>query len=222
MPVTFFDVDHTLVKGSTAFHCAPVLRREKVLNNRLMIRIAWAHLRHHLGLLDFEKVYAEGVLPFVGMAIEDAEPVLRECWEKHVRPRLYREALDTIVTRREAGDRVVLLSASTWYLLRMFSEAMPIDDVIAFRQHVRDGILINDYDRPVCYGPNKLILARTWCKNHGESLDNATFYTDSSSDLALLRVVGNPRPVNPDPRLRWEARCQGWPVLRFRETIGTV
>jgi len=65
--VAFFDVDHTLVRGSTAFHCARVLRREGVISDGLVVRMAWAHVRHHLGLLNFEEVYARGVVPFVGL-----------------------------------------------------------------------------------------------------------------------------------------------------------
>jgi ribosome-binding factor A len=46
-------------------------------------------------------------------------------------------------------------------------------------------------------------------------LDEAIFYTDSYTDLPLLLAVAEPVVVNPDPRLRREARLRGWPVLRW-------
>jgi phosphoserine phosphatase len=35
------------------------------------------------------------------------------------------------------------------------------------------------------------------------------------SDLPLLTAAGRPAAVNPDRRLRREARMCGWPVLTF-------
>lgn len=220
MTIAFFDVDHTLVQGSTAFLCAPVLWREGVLGPVMMARVAWAHLRHFIGGLDYEAVYARGVLPFVGMPLETARAQIRECFEERIKPRVYREGLRFMEQHRAAGHRVVLLSASTVYLLELFREIAPVDDVIAFRQHARDGVLVNDYDRPVCYGPNKLVLARRYAEQHGADLGDCVFYSDSGSDRPLLRAVGHPFAVNPDPVLWAEATRRGWPILRFRQTLG--
>jgi hypothetical protein len=38
-------------------------------------------------------------------------------------------------------------------------------------------------------------------------------YSDSESDLPMLRVVGHPVVVNPDPDLRRIAAEEGWEVL---------
>ena len=39
------------------------------------------------------------------------------------------------------------------------------------------------------------------------------FYSDSASDLPLLRAVSNPVAVHPDERLRAHALACGWPIL---------
>ena len=44
-------------------------------------------------------------------------------------------------------------------------------------------------------------------------------YSDSVSDLPMLRAVGNPVVVNPDPPLAEIARDEGWQTLRF-ERLG--
>jgi phosphoserine phosphatase len=41
----------------------------------------------------------------------------------------------------------------------------------------------------------------------------ATFYTDSLNDLALLERVTYPVATNPDERLRSLADQRGWPIL---------
>jgi HAD superfamily hydrolase (TIGR01490 family) len=220
--IAFFDVDHTLVHGSTAFLCAGILRREGVLTRLDMVRIAWAHLRHHLGVLDFERVYAMGVKPFVGTSFERGRSLLDEGFRDHVRPNIYREGIDRMEAHRRAGDRVVLLSASSAWLLERFSEVTPIDGLVAFRQHVKDGLFVNDWDRPIPYGANKRILAEAYAAREGVALAACAFYSDSTSDQPLLEVVGRPVAVNPDPRLRWTARRRGWPVEDWTRTLGNV
>lgn len=218
--IAFFDVDHTLVRGSTAFLCAPVLRREGILTATDMVRVAWAHLRHHLGVLDYERVYAMGVRPFVGTSFDRGRVLLDEAFRDFVRPRIHVEGLRRMQAHREAGEPVVLLSASSVFLLERFADVAPIDAVLAFRQHVRDGRFIDGWDRPIPYGANKLTLARAWADAQGVPLSACAFYSDSTSDRPLLAAVGRPFVVNPDPRLRRVAKRMGWPVLAWRRTLG--
>jgi phosphoserine phosphatase len=70
---------------------------------------------------------------------------------------------------------------------------------------------------PFCYGPGKVQRAERWAAEHGVELEQSYFYTDSLSDLPMLERVGQPRIVNPDPRLRREANRRGWPILDWRK-----
>jgi len=54
---------------------------------------------------------------------------------------------------------------------------------------------------------------------HGIDLDASYAYSDSLSDLPMLRAVGNPVVVNPDPPLVELARQEGWQAMRF-ERLG--
>jgi phosphoserine phosphatase len=46
-------------------------------------------------------------------------------------------------------------------------------------------------------------------------LKEASFYSDSINDLALLSMVRRPVVVDPDPRLEATARRKGWTVLHL-------
>ena len=50
----------------------------------------------------------------------------------------------------------------------------------------------------------------------GLDVDASYFYTDSYTDLPMLKKVLHPRVVNPDPRLRRYARKQNWPILEWK------
>ncbi|MEO1336693.1 MAG: haloacid dehalogenase-like hydrolase, partial [Myxococcota bacterium] len=66
---------------------------------------------------------------------------------------------------------------------------------------------------PMCFGRGKLELGRAYLESHDERLNDATFYTDSMSDLPMMEAVGHPVAVNPDPRLRRTAKDRGWPIV---------
>ena len=54
---------------------------------------------------------------------------------------------------------------------------------------------------------------------HGIDLAASYAYSDSLSDLPMLRAVGHPVVVNPDPPLAEIAREEGWQTMRF-ERLG--
>ena len=52
-------------------------------------------------------------------------------------------------------------------------------------------------------------------EREGIDLAESYAYSDSESDLPMLRAVGHPVAVNPDAELRRVAREEGWRVMRF-------
>jgi hypothetical protein len=53
--------------------------------------------------------------------------------------------------------------------------------------------------------------------DHQIDLPESWAYSDSASDLPMLRAVGNPVVVNPDPELAKIAANQGWRVMRIEQ-----
>jgi hypothetical protein len=52
---------------------------------------------------------------------------------------------------------------------------------------------------------------------HDIDMDASYAYSDSASDLPMLRSVGNAVVVNPDAELLEIARQEGWRVMRFEK-----
>ena len=77
---------------------------------------------------------------------------------------------------------------------------------------------MNHHADHVCYGEGKVKHAIAYAQKRGVSLDDCSFYTDSTADLAMLKAVGQPVVVNPDPRLMREAKAQGWEIVDWGET----
>ena len=66
------------------------------------------------------------------------------------------------------------------------------------------------------YGEAKAARVRELAAERGYRLQDCYAYSDSATDLPLLKTVGHPHAVNPDRTLRRIARQLGWPVLEFR------
>ena len=71
-------------------------------------------------------------------------------------------------------------------------------------------------------GPSSTGRARSrrcerFAAEHDIDLDASYAYSDSASDLPMLRAVGHPVAVNPDPELAAIAAQEGWQVMRFEK-----
>src|SRR5436305_5351749 len=64
-----------------------------------------------------------------------------------------------------------------------------------------------------------MLSRRQLAQREGIDLAASYAYSDSASDLPMLRAVGHPVAVNPDRELLEVARREGWQVLRF-ERLG--
>ena len=56
----------------------------------------------------------------------------------------------------------------------------------------------------------------------GLDLSQCYAYSDSASDLPMLRAVGHPVAVNPDGKLERHARANGWPIVIFSQRTKAV
>ena len=82
-----------------------------------------------------------------------------------------------------------------------------------------DGRFTGRLDGPFVYGPGKVEAMQRFAELHGIDLESSYAYSDSLSDLPMLRAVGSPVAVNPDPPLAEIAKAEGWQIMRF-ERLG--
>ena len=68
---------------------------------------------------------------------------------------------------------------------------------------------------PFTYREGKAQAIREVAEREGIDLAASWAYSDSESDLPMLRAVGHPVAVNPDAELRRVAREEGWEVMHF-------
>jgi putative phosphoserine phosphatase/1-acylglycerol-3-phosphate O-acyltransferase len=137
----------------------------------------------------------------------------RQWYEREVRAYLQPAMAATVEAHRRAGHVPAILTSATRYLAEPLARELGIEHLIVTQLVVRDGLFTGEMVDPVCYGDGKVHWAERWAARHDVDLRQSYFYTDSITDVPVLERVGEPRVVNPDPRLRREAARRGWPVF---------
>ena len=210
-----FDLDRTLLPGSSLSLFGRALHRAGMVGSRQMVgylaREAF-FLRRGQGVSGAHRLLAALL---ADVADREAAPLLDVA--EGLGDEIARTALPgarwLLDRHLAAGDFCVIASASPQPLVDAAARALGAQRAVGTRAEVCDERFTGRLEGPFCHGRGK--LARLWVEVGPADLSRATAYSDSMSDLPLLTAAGRPVAVNPDRRLRREARTQGWPVLSF-------
>lgn len=206
-----FDMDRTLVPVNTGTLYMKWRFARREARKRDVLRFASWMAQYALGTIDAQRVSERALATLAGTPEAKFAEECAEWAEREVAPLISDGARREVERRKRAGDVVAILSASTRYAIAPIARRLGIDHVLCSELYVGpDGCFTGEAD--VCYGAQKLRRAKAWAREQDVSLEHSSFYTDSVSDLPVLLHVGEPRIINPDPRLRFRALLNGWPT----------
>ncbi len=126
-------------------------------------------------------------------------------------------ALDLIAKHRDAGDEILMVTATNEFVTEPIAKLFGIEHLIAVQLEIgEDGWYTGRSRGTPSYQEGKVERVRQWLAERGKTWDDvshSTFYSDSMNDLPLLEHVHEPVATNPDPRLRALAIERGWRVI---------
>jgi HAD superfamily hydrolase (TIGR01490 family) len=135
-----------------------------------------------------------------------------------VQPAIRPEALALLQKHRDAGDRLVIVTATNEFVTRPIAQALGVEELIAV-ELARDasGWFTGDILGTPSMREGKVVRLQQWLQAQGLDWDavHTTFYSDSRNDLPLLEKVSQPVATNPDDTLRRVAQEKGWPILEL-------
>lgn len=208
--------------GSSGFHWARAGARAGLIPRRQLYADAWANLQFRLqGSTDESTARVQ---QRVGAIIAGRRPVeferLAPMVLAGVLPRLYPRMLEVAYEHQDAGRAVYICTAASQDTAAMLAHVLGFDGGLGTELELgADGRLTGRLAGPFNYGPGKPIRMRELAEREGIDLAASYAYSDSASDLPMLRAVGHPVVVNPDAELARVAAREGWDVMRF-ETLG--
>lgn len=212
----FFDLDGTLIAGYSARYLAEQRMRDGEYDAGEMLRTMGVMVRGGgLNPDTFATMLAMGASAWRGRAVEDLDEMGLRLFEKKIADLIYPEMREIVRAHQLRGHTVVLTSSATRFQVDPVAAYLGVDEVLCNAFAVADGILTGDVVRPVLFGPGKANAVQSFAAERGIDLGASYFYADGDEDVALMYLVGNPRPTNPGDKLARVARKRGWPVLRF-------
>ena len=119
-----------------------------------------------------------------------------------VLPRLYPQMLARAYAHQDAGVPVYILTAASQEMADLLAHVLAFDGGLGSRSEIVDGRYTGRPAGPFNYREGKVLSMRELAEREGIDLDASYAYSDSESDLPMLRAVGQPVVVNPDAELR--------------------
>jgi HAD superfamily hydrolase (TIGR01490 family) len=215
--LALFDLDHTLLPIDSDYSWGT-----------FTITIGWTdpvdfarrndefYAHYQAGTLDvhdYVRFATEAVrLQGAEKALAARERFMREIIEPAIKP----QARALVQQHRQAGDEVVIITATNEFVTRPIADAFGVQNLIAV-ELVRDaaGWITGDIQGVPSFRDGKVKRFEDWLAAHRLTRDDVdvTFYTDSINDLPLMENVNHPVATNPDDRLRLLATQRGWRIL---------
>ena len=217
MAAAFFDLDKTLMEGSSAFQFARAAYRKGMMSRRQLARDVWANVKFRLeGSTDEATAELRDRIfeSIAGQRVVDLERLVPDVLAG-VLPRLYEQMLHVAWEHQDAGRPVFIVTAASQEMAAMLAHVLHFDGGIGSRSEIHDGVYTGKPAGLFTYREGKAEAIREVARQEGIDLAVSFAYSDSESDLPMMRTVGHPVAVNPDPHLERVAREEGWQIMRF-------
>ncbi len=211
----FFDMDGTLIHGQTGRYIMQERRRRGEFGSSELLRSLALTATNGNNPETFAAMLDLGGAAWRGRAHEDLVEMGLRVFERDIRPMMYPEMRAIVDAHHRRGHTVVLSSAASDYQADPVARYLGIENVLCNHYVAEDGVLTGVIQRPVLYGPGKANVVQAFAAQRDVDLNRSYFYADGDEDVALMYLVGHPRPTNPGKQLAKVAHKRGWPVLRF-------
>jgi HAD superfamily hydrolase (TIGR01490 family) len=217
----FFDLDRTLIAGSSSFQFGRVAYKAGMLTRRDMARDAYENIVFRLrGSTDAgtDALRARVSEMLKGAKVRDLQRLSGGVLAG-VLPRLYPRMLELAYDHQDAGRPIFICTAAAQEMAELMAIVLTFDGAVGSVAEVVDGVYTGREGGPFNYREGKAQAIRELAEREGIDLAASYAYSDSESDLPMLRLVGHPVAVNPDKELARVARAEEWEIMRF-ERLG--
>jgi len=217
LALAIFDLDNTLLRGDSDHAWGRFL-----IENHIVDGVAYEreneryYAQYQAGTLDIMEFLAFALHPLSQHDRATLERWHREYMQSKVLPMILPSARALVETHRARGDTLLIITATNRFVTAPIAREFGVPHLIATEPEERDGRYTGKVAGTPSYREGKVARLQEWLAEHGKTLADSWFYSDSHNDLPLLSIVDHPVAVNPDDILQREAQQRGWPILTLR------
>lgn len=221
-PVTvaaFFDVDNTVIRGASAFHIARGLKQRGYFRTRDILRFAWEQLKYLIlgeSPEQMKAIRAEALSIIEGWSVAEMAQIAEEVYDEILAMRVFPGTKALIDEHRAQGHQVWFVTASPVEVGRLVARRLKATGALGTVAEHRGGYYTGKLVGDLLHGEAKAVAVRELAARTGLKLEDCFAYGDSMNDAPMLGAVGHPCAINPDGRLRRQAKKLDWPIQEFR------
>lgn len=218
MNLAIFDLDHTLIASDSDNEWPKYLMHKGVVDKAFVEKKNDYFYQQYLqGRLNVDEFLEFQLEPLTRFSMEELAQMHQEFMQDFIRPTITDKARELVKQHQDAGDDLLLISATNEFIITPIAHEFGITEVIGVSLVVgEDGRYTGDYEGVPSYQAGKITRLEQWLEQKGKTrADYAEiyFYSDSRNDLPLLQDVSHPVAVNPDDILLEHAKQHGWDIV---------
>jgi HAD superfamily hydrolase (TIGR01490 family) len=218
MTLAIFDLDNTLIAGDSDNLWGQFVCEQGLVNEGDFAERNEAFYRdYQAGNLDIDAYLRFALGPLKGRSPEELAAWHAQFMADKIEPLMLPKANALITKHRNAGHVLMIVTATNAYITGPIASRLGIVHLLACEGEKINGVYTGEPKGVPTYHEGKVTRVNAWLAEHGESLADSWFYSDSHNDLPLLQAVDNPVVVDPDPVLRAKALELDWPVISLRD-----
>ncbi|MBA5245018.1 HAD family hydrolase [Corynebacterium haemomassiliense] len=222
----FFDVDNTLIQGSSLILLAQGLFKKRFITLSELAPALHKQIRYRVSGSENADDIAEGreqALAVVkGKSVAELKQACREIVDNRMLEKSYADTIELAAMHLAAGQQVWLVSATPVQIGQALAETLGFTGALGTVAEEKDGKFTGRLVGDILHGPGKKHAVAALAALQQLDLSKCTAYSDSINDLPMLEMVGSPVAINPDRALRKHAKAQGWAVRDYRSVRRVV
>lgn len=222
----FFDVDNTLIQGSSLILLAQGLFRKRFITLSELAPALRKQIRYRVSGSENADDIAEGreqALAIVkGKSVAQLKQACREIVDNRMLEKSYADTIELASMHLAAGQQVWLVSATPVQIGQALAETLGFTGALGTVAEEENGKFTGRLVGDILHGPGKKHAVAALAALQQLDLSKCTAYSDSINDLPMLEMVGSPVAINPDRALRKHAKAQGWAVRDYRSVRRVV
>ena len=220
MNLAIFDLDNTLLDGDSDYNWGIYLVKKGYLDEEeYKVKNQKFFEEYQNGKLDIF-AFAEFQFQFLkNNTRKFLNDVRSDYIDEIIKPMVLKKAVDLVSQHKEAGDSLLIITATNSFITKPIGEIFGIENLIGTDPEEHLGEFTGKVKGIPSFKEGKVTRLFDWLDARDFKLtdfEKTFFYSDSHNDLALLEVVTNPVVVNGDKILLEKAQEKNWPTLNLK------
>jgi len=213
--LALFDLDHTLLDGDSDQLWGDFLRQKAWVGTDYQRQKDQFYQDYLAGTLDYPAFIRFVLAPLKGRPMEELHRLRSEFSAQLIVPKLRQAGIEAVRRHQQAGDQVLLITASNRFVAEASALPLQIDIVLATEPAIHDQCYTGEMVGDPCFREGKIAHLNAFLQRSDLQPQTIYFYSDSHNDLPLLSNVSHPQVVCPDPILHKVASEKRWPILQW-------